>query len=181
LTRKAVQLDPNLPQAHVSLGFVLGHKLDQHEASVAEFKKAISLNLNLSEWRFARTLVFAGEPARAIQVIERNMRLGPFYQPLVTAWLGLAYYMLERYAEALPPLRESVSRAPHLFIGHVFLAATYAQLGRLQEASAELAEVLRAQPTYTIDNTQRTWSIFKFPKDAEHFFDGLRKAGLPER
>jgi adenylate cyclase len=180
LARKAVQLDPNLPQAHVSLGFVLAHKMDQHEASVAEFE-AISLNPNLSEWRFARTLVFAGEPARAIQVIERNMRLDPFYQPLAPAWLGLAYYMLERYAEALPPLRECASRAPNLWFGHLCLAATYAQLGRLQEARAESAEVLRVQPTYSIDNTQRKWSIFKFPKDADHFYDGLRKAGLPER
>ena len=34
---------------------------------------------------------------------------------------------------------------------------------------------------YTIDGTQRRMSLFKRPEDAEHLFDALRKAGLPER
>ena len=61
------------------------------------------------------------------------------------------------------------------------LAATYAQLGRLDEARAEAAATLRIEPKYTIEGTFRRVSAFKYPKDAEHFVDGLRKAGLPER
>ena len=41
--------------------------------------------------------------------------------------------------------------------------------------------MLRIDPKYTIDGTQRRLSLFKRPEDAEHLFDGLRKAGLPER
>jgi adenylate cyclase len=66
-------------------------------------------------------------------------------------------------------------------MGHVWLAANLAQLGQLDEAHAEAAEVLRLDPKYTIDGTQKHISRFKRPEDAEHFFDGLRKAGLPER
>jgi adenylate cyclase len=66
-------------------------------------------------------------------------------------------------------------------LGHVWLAANLAQLGQLDEAHAEAAEVLRIDPKYTIDGTQRRLARFKRPEDAEHFFDGLRKAGLPER
>jgi adenylate cyclase len=57
----------------------------------------------------------------------------------------------------------------------------YAQLGQLENARAEAAEVLRINPKYTIDGTQRQLSVFKRSEDAKHFFDGLRKAGLPER
>jgi adenylate cyclase len=64
--------------------------------------------------------------------------------------------------------------------GHLWLAASLAQLGRLDEARAEAAEVLRIDPTFTINGTQRRFSLFKRPEDAEHIFDGLRKAGLPE-
>jgi adenylate cyclase len=64
---------------------------------------------------------------------------------------------------------------------HFRLAATYAQLGELDKARAEVDEVLRVNPNYTIEGTQRQLSMFKRPEDAEHFFDGLRKAGLPER
>jgi adenylate cyclase len=60
------------------------------------------------------------------------------------------------------------------------LAATYAQLGQLEGAQAEVAEVLRIEPKYAINGTQRRLISFKFPKHAEHFLDGLRKAGLPE-
>jgi adenylate cyclase len=77
-------------------------------------------------------------------------------------------------------LREFASRAPNLWVGHVWLAANLAQLGQLDEASAEAAEVLRIDPKYTIDGTQRRLARFKRPEDAEHLFDGLRKAGLPE-
>ena len=78
-------------------------------------------------------------------------------------------------------MRECVSRAPNFRRGHVRLAATYAQLGNIEQARAEAAEVLRIEPKYTIEGTQARLSSFKRPEDAEHFFDGLRKAGLPER
>jgi adenylate cyclase len=59
------------------------------------------------------------------------------------------------------------------------LAATYAQLGRLEDARAEAAEVLRVNPKYTI-GTQMRVAILKRSEDSDHLIDGLRKAGLPE-
>jgi hypothetical protein len=55
-----------------------------------------------------------------------------------------------------------------------------AQSGQLEEAKAEAAEVLRINPGFTIESTKR-FLAWKNPKDAEHFIDGMRKAGLPER
>ena len=104
------------------------------------------------------------------------MRLDPFYMPQAPLWLGFAHYMLKQYLQALPPLREYVSRAPNFRGGHACLAATYAQLGKLEEARAEAVEVLRIEPTWTIEGTQARLSPFKSTQDAEHYFDGLRKA-----
>jgi adenylate cyclase len=179
LARKAVQLDPNLPEAHAALGMALSRR-GEHEAAVAEFERAMALNHNFTDWAFAHVLVFAGDPVRAIEAGERHMRLDPFYPPIAPGSLGLVHYMLKQYSQALPFLRECVSRAPNLRPGHVWLAATYAQLGNIEQARAEAAEVLRIEPNWTID-TQARWTPFKRPEDAEHFFDGLRKAGLPER
>ena len=139
------------------------------------------LNPNFTDWRFAEVFVLAGDPARAIEAVERHMRFDPFYVPLAPLWLGAAHYMLKQYSQALPLLRECVSRAPNLRAGHAWLAATYAQLGNIEEARAEAAEVLRIEPKWTIEGTQARLSCFKRTEDAEHFFDGLRKAGLPER
>jgi adenylate cyclase len=180
LAWKAVQLDPNLPIAHAHLGAVLTFE-GQHEQSVAEFEKAIALNPNFTDWRFGTTLLRAGEPARAIQVLETHMRYDPFYVATVPAVLGIARYMLKEYSQALPPLREFASRVPNVSQGHIWLAANLAQLGQLDEARAEAAEVLRLDPKYTIDGTERRHVLNKRPEDTEHLLDGLRKAGLPQR
>ena len=58
-----MQLEPNLPQGHAQLGFVLVHKRE-HEASMAEFERATPLNPNFMDWFTAVALVYAGEPAR---------------------------------------------------------------------------------------------------------------------
>ena len=112
LARKAMQLDPTLPQAYAELGYVLVRRRE-YEAGIAAFEKAVALNPNFTDWRFAGVLVYAGEPARAIEVAKAHIRLDPFYGPLALFWLGGAHYMLKRYSEALPPYRECVSRAPN--------------------------------------------------------------------
>lgn len=183
MAQKAVQLDPYSPQAHATLGIVLARK-GHHEASIAAFEKAIRLNPNRSDSAFAFALVGAGEHTRAIRVIEAHMRLDPFYRPLVPLWSGMAHYMLHRYSEAHALLRESVSSSSNsLQVAHIWLAACCAQMGQLDEARVEAAEVLRIEPGYTIDGTSRRLAgrFFKSPVDAEHLFDGLRKAGLPEK
>ncbi len=179
LARKAVQLDPNLPIGHANLGYVLTFE-GQHEQSIAEFERAMALNPNFTDWRFGMTLVRAGEPERAIQVLETHMRCDPFYVVSMPLALGIARYHLKQYSEALPLLREFASRSPNVSQGHVVLAACLVQLGRLDEARAEAAEVLRIDRNYTIDGTQRRLSVFKRPEDAEHVFNALCKAGLPE-
>ena len=136
----------------------------QHEQSIAEFEKAIALNPNFTDWRFGTTLVRAGDPERAIQVLETHMRYDPLYVPAVPLALGFARYMLKEYSEALPPLREFASRAPNVSQVHIFLAANLAQLGQLDEARAEAAEVLRIDPKYTIAGTQGDWRSSSAPR-----------------
>ena len=53
--------------------------------------------------------------------------------------------------------------------------------GVCDEARAEAAEILRIDPKYTIDGTQKLLAQFKRTEDVEHFLDGLRKARLPEK
>ena len=93
--------------------------------------------------------------------------------------MGIANYMLKRHAEAVRAFRECALRRPNVHWPHVWLAAAYAQLGQLEEARAEAAEVLRINPGFTIEGRRRFFA-FKDPNDIEHLVDGMRKAGLPE-
>jgi len=121
-----------------------------------------------------------GEARRAIDVINNYLRLDPLYAPFASGLLGSAYYMLKEYAQALPLLLECVSMSPNFRLGHVFLAATYAQMGKFLEARAAVTELMRLEPNYTISGIARPTIVFKNLKDDQHYFDGLKKAGLPE-
>ena len=180
LASRAVQLNPDLPHAHASLGAVLAWKR-QHDAAVAEFEKAIALNPNFTDWRIAIALVYAGQAARAVEVLSSHMRLDPFYVPLAPHWMGLANYTLRKYSLALTYLQQCALRAPNYAAVHLWLAATYARLGRIEDAKAEAAIVLKLDPDFTIDGTARSTIAFKREDEAEHCFEALRKSGLPER
>lgn len=179
LARTAVQLDASLPQARTMLGSVLMFKR-QHEEAIAEFEHAFALNPNFSDHGFGLCLVFAGQSGRAIEVMRASTRLEPFRNATRLAYTGNAYYMLGRYEEAVAPLRESARRMPNLRITPLWLAAAYAQLGRVDEARAAADEVRRIEPDFTIERWKPT-AAYKKLEDAEHLFDGIRKAGLPER
>jgi adenylate cyclase len=179
LAETALRLDPRLPQAHAQLGRVLILKR-QPDAGIVEFERAFALNPNFIDNRFAWALIYSGEPARAITVLETNGRLDPFQQPLFSSgYMGLANYMLKRYGEAVRWLRECTSRLPHVQMGHLLLACAYAQSGHFEDARNEAAEVLRINPGFTIEG-YKALLCYKDPKDVEHRLDGMRKAGLPE-
>ena len=176
--RESVRLAPDMPEAHVALGQALTF-LRQHDAALSAVERAISLNTNMTSFRFSYILVLSGDAARAVQLLEAHMRLDPFYQPNAPAALGFAYYVLRRYAQALPHLQEAISRAPNMAHGHLILAMTYARLGELDKAKEEAAHALALEPWYRISRSL-TANYFKRPEDAEHLVGALRKAGFPE-
>jgi adenylate cyclase len=178
LARTALQLDPNHPEVHAYLGVVFVCQR-QFDAAIAEVEKAIALNPNFSHLQFPMVLLAAGEPARVIEAVERHMRLDPFHAPQASGWMGMAFYLRGEYSRALSPLQECALRAPNFLGGHLWLAATHAQLGELKEARMRAAEVLRIQPDWSIATCPHTL-VFRYPEHVEHLFDGLRKAGLPE-
>jgi hypothetical protein len=57
----------------------------------------------------------------------------------------------------------------------------YVLEGSVPRGGDRIREVLRIEPTYTIDRTERTLRRFSSPEHAEKYFGDLRKAGLPER
>jgi adenylate cyclase len=179
LARMAVRLDGTLPMARAQLGMVLTYKR-RHDEAIAEFERGQALNANFNDWRFANILAYAGEAARTIDVCDRLFRLDPFYQPLAAGFLGLANYLLRRYQRALVPLVDAAGRAPRQRAIRQWLAATYAQLGERDRAQEEAAAILTIEPDYTIRGVAEHFSPYRHSADAEHLFEGLRKAGLPE-
>ena len=143
----------------------------QHEASIAEYERAFSLNPNFSDSGIGLALVFAGEPARAIEILQANLRLDPFQNASRLGYVGHALYMLKRYPEAVPPLRECAWRMP--FSYRPPLAGRSLATGRAAcpRPAPKPTRVRRIEPGFTIDRWKLT-AVYKNNEDAEHLFDG---------
>ena len=104
------------------------------------------------------------------------MRLNPFYPEWYLWSGGQVYYPARRY-DAVIEAVERMTEPPADPL--LFLAASYAQLGRLTEARATVKRVLAVDPNATVAKFTAE-QPYKNPEDLEHYRDGLRKAGLPE-
>jgi adenylate cyclase len=178
LARRAVQLAPELPDAHAQLGWTSLFRRE-HAAGLAEFQRAFALNRNFVDNRFALALAYAGKAQEGIAFLRTHIQLDPF-QPLDSfGFLGHAHYMLGNYPQAVAALAVYPSRAPAVRILPLWLAASYAQAGEMEHARAEARQVLRLEPVFTIAAWART-AVYQRGEDLEHLCAGLRKAGLPQ-
>jgi tetratricopeptide (TPR) repeat protein len=71
------------------------------------------------------------------------MRLNPHYPAVYLTDIGHAYYLTGQYEKAMAALRRALIRKPDFLPTHAYLAAVYSELGREDEAGAEMAEVVR--------------------------------------
>jgi TolB-like protein/tetratricopeptide (TPR) repeat protein len=178
LAQRAVELDGNLPDAHVTLAYVL-HWQYRRAEGMAEFERAFELNPNLADFRFSIALIHNGRAAEAIEDMRRIMRLDPFHPDVYFSSLGYAYYLGGLHAEALENLRTGARRMPDWRPAHVWLATAAAGSGRDEEARRAAGEVLRLEPGFTIAKWLRLERLAR-QEDADRVAEDLRKAGLPE-
>jgi adenylate cyclase len=112
LAQKALALDPNLADAHLSLGMALLNALDWH-GSEKELDRALELNPNLAlaydfyAWR----LIAFGQFDDAIAKEKRALELDPL-NPLLNADLGGFLLSAHRYDEAITQLRRTMELNP---------------------------------------------------------------------
>jgi adenylate cyclase len=178
LAQRAVELDPNLPDAHAMLANILKW-LHRRSESTAEYDRAFELNPNLADYRFGLALIHWGRNKEGMEYLKRIIRLDPFHPPACLTFLGNAYYQAGQYEEALENLRAAARRLPSFRPTYVWLAATAAQLGLDEEAREAAAIVLQRDPEFTI----RYWlRLHQFAKQehADRVAEGLRKAHFPE-
>jgi adenylate cyclase len=121
--------------------------------------------------------VFAGRPEEGIKLMEKAMRLNPRYPPQYVFHLSVAYRVAERYAEALESGKRAAALTPNAGYVHWNLAVIYIELGREEEARAELAEMLRLAPSMSLEWVRQNLP-FKDPAVLERHLAALRKVGL---
>lgn len=173
---QAVRLDQQNADGQMILGYIHAYDGDLATSAV-EFAEALRINPNHADaWALLTDLrVFEGRAKEGLECIEFAFRLNP-YPPRTYYWvLGFANYAARRYEQAVEALRHE---ATYRTGSQRILAASLAQLGRLDEAKSEAEQFLAADPGFNV----RQWANahpFSNPNDREHFVEGYRKAGLP--
>jgi len=157
----------------------------EYDKAIADAEQAIALNPNdaKTQYTMGETLVFCGRSAEALEYLERAMSLDPEYPGYYVFTLGLARFCLERYKEAASDLEIALyKRKMHDRPPMWLLAATYAHMGKQQEAEEVLTKYLkeRGYEGYTVERVLKYYlHALKDPKDTERFAQGLHMAGLP--
>ena len=176
LALQSIQLDANDYRGHWVLGCVYMHDR-KHAQSLGEFDRALEINPNdTTPLAFSgEVLVYWGRVDEALERFRRAIRLNPKWPDTIYWMQGMAYFHLGDYEEALRTLQR-MSEPQH---GRRMLAATYAQLDRLEEARAEANEYLKIAPNFSIAVWAKS-EPYTDQNELQRYVDGLRKAGFPE-
>jgi tetratricopeptide (TPR) repeat protein len=175
-TLAGLRLDSGDARCHLFVGLIYLYR-GEHELALHHLERSNSLNPNDANCLSAvgSALGLLGRAEEGVELVQRAMRLNPFHPQWYWDDLAIVLYAAHRYEEAIEAnLRITARKKPW---HHARLAACYAQLGRLEEARAQVAEVLRMKPDFHLSNMDR---VYKNSADAEHVLEGMRKAGLPE-
>ncbi len=180
IAKKAVALDPSLPLAHTRLGY-LYIRNRQYEQGIAEARRAIDLEPNFAEGhaRLGEVLNLSGKPEESIGLIEKAMRLNPRYPGEYLYNLGQSYYLMGRDEEAIATLKRALTRNPKNKGPRRHLAVLYVRAGRMEEAHAEVAELLKLSSKESIE--KQILDCAYVPALLEPWLNDLRKAGYPEK
>jgi TolB-like protein len=177
---RAITLDNSNALAHARLGVAYVF-LKEYDKAIAETERAVSLDPNSAYAYFVlgSVLAWAGRPQEAITFLKKSLRLSPV--PIETTTLnrlGMAYRELGQYEEAVASFKKELQLyGPDHLPAHLSLASTYAKMGRQKEARAEAAEVVRIDPTFSVESYGRRLP-FKDQKATDDHVSALRKAGL---
>jgi len=174
----AISLNEFGPKAHLLLGKIYLWK-KQHDQAIAETGKTIALNPNNADGlaSMGEILVFAGRSEEAIGLMKKAIRLNPIPPVWYFHGLGHAYFLAGRYGEAIATLKRVLNRNPNFWPAHIYLAASYVEIGQEDKARAEVEEVLKINPKFSLKNRKGRLP-YKDPAIFERLYNILRKAGL---
>ena len=153
---------------------------------IAECERALALDRNLA--RAHAALGMAKNYLGLAEETEAHINEAFRFSPRDTdahIWLsvaGTAKFLLGRDEEAVVLFRRSIEINRNFPIAHFCLAAALAHLGRLNEAQAAVQAALALNPSFTITRfrTGVPSDNPTFLAQRERFYDGMRKAGVPE-
>jgi len=142
--RKALEMDPDLAEAHYSLAVVMWAANECME-SLHEVKIALELNPNLAEayQQLFDVSAAIGDTQEMLRAAEKAYQLDPL-SPSVVSGLGDAYFWTGRGEEAMEHWKKTLHLDPFRTYRHMF--DYHASRGEYDEAEKTVKEIERISP-----------------------------------
>ena len=141
---KAIELDPDLAEAHASLADIQFHfERDWHGADV-EYRRAIECNPGyaLSYHWYANLLAAKGQHEAAHIAIMHALEIDP--ASLITlVWAGVTSHMAHRFDDAIKHYKSALDLDPEFIWAHMYLAQALEQKGDYKEAVREFENTIK--------------------------------------
>jgi adenylate cyclase len=195
LAQRSVALDPSLPYGHQQLAYLYVYRLN-HEDAIREAEQATQLggpNYADGQAVLAQVLIYAGEPRKAVPLMEKAMSLDP--KPVYYLYhLGQAFYVMgqyekyqngdaqkamEYYQQAETYLKKAMEMNRNHRPSRSHLVAVYMESGREPEARAIFAQFPDMRRLINISE-RRSHSPHKDEMIRQKYIDALRRAGSSE-
>jgi Tfp pilus assembly protein PilF len=156
----------------------------QHQEAISEMERGLALDPNdpACHLQMGLALIMAGRPKDAVEFLKRGMRLDPHNPSRYLAVLGHAHFCMGELEEAAG-LYEKAMRLNLEFASSwaCWLGATYALLGRDQEARAALETNPVRKAWGDHPYSLRIFMYYHPFKDravADRYAEGILKAGV---
>jgi TolB-like protein/tetratricopeptide (TPR) repeat protein len=146
--RRALALDPDLPEAHTASAFVLGSRME-FPAAEAAFRRAILLNPSYAHAHhfYSLLLLMLGRTDEALEHNRQALELNPLFLPAQTT-RGVVFTQRGELPAARRELQRAVAMAPDYAIALHYLGAVHAAEGAYAEARRLLESASRLAPGF---------------------------------
>lgn len=186
VSNKALEVKPDDAFAIYLRGYALKRFKKDLNQALAAFERAIAIDPNLAVAHnyVGQIKVFLGRADEAAEHTLKAIQLSP-RDPQLALWyyqLALTYIHQQNDEQAVEWARRSVQVNPNVRYTYRILAAALALSGRVEEARAVAAEMLRRYPKETIGAflKREPWPDAKYRAGQNREIAGMRLAGIPE-
>jgi len=179
MIQKAIDLGSQSGGLHGMLAIIYGGRRE-YDKAIAEGELGIQIEPSgaHANVHYGGALTNAGRAEEAIPYIEKGFRLNPSPTPPMVFYFnaGHAHLFTGQYEKALTYYRKAKLMSPSSPSGHRLCAAAYALLDRQDEAHAEAEELMRLEPSFSLERFDKILGFC--PEYRVIFVSALREAGL---
>ncbi len=183
LVQRAVTLDDQEAFCHLAVARV---RLARREYALALIACEAALKLNphsaVVYCVFANGLAYSGRLEDSMAAIEEAIRLSPNdpWRPSFYQYGSMAHLLLGHYETAVEWARNAISLPNCQHWAYAHLAAALGRLGKDDEASAALAELLQRKPEFSCSYARQHLFYLESDEQVEEYINALHHAGLRE-